>query len=172
MKFDGAPFAAEGVEPTWFIQFLFNYNRVIKYLVESNLHKQKVGPDVAEYTATIPIQDTTDVQVFHNLGVVSSRITTMGRVECCVLRASSTTFTTINCRLISFRLTPGQSGFKSQIQFEDVRQLYVKDTLRFGTQTRVVKYVNGNLVTLESEVNCDNVTVVPLALDTVTVTVI
>lgn len=172
MKFDGAPFAAKGEEPTWFIEFLFNYNRVIKFLVESNLRKQKVGPDVAEYTAVIPIRDVTDVQVFHGLGVDSRRITVLGRVETCLIRASTNSSVTINCRLLSFRIVAGQYGFKTQIQFEDTRQLYPNDTLRFGGQTRTVKYVNGNLVTLESEVNCDNVTVVPLALDTVTVTVI
>jgi hypothetical protein len=172
MRFDGQLYAAKGGEPTWFIEFLASYNRVIRYLVELNSRKFKVGEDVADYSATLPVLDSTDIQINHKLGVLTRRVTANGRVETCVIKDSSPTYVTINCRLISFRLIAGQTGFRNMVIFEDTRQLGTKDTLKFGTQTRNVLYVNGNSVTLDSVVNCDNVTVVPLALDTVSITVI
>lgn len=174
MKFEGQPLKSKSDHPSWFVDFLSNYNLVVRSLLDMTTRKFNGDTDVAVFNRQYTVIDNTEFTIQHDIPYNTRCLSYTGRVECLVIRSSSPGRITAKAKLLRFRFVSSNTNqpYSSELRLEDTTLLQPGDILRFPEGNRAIVFLNDNTVYLDSEVFCDNLTTISLYQDAIVVTVI
>lgn len=149
MIFEGQLYVKNGKEPDWFVSFLSNYDKVLRFLTLFQASRFNMGVDVNMRTGTVLVQHGIETKVAHGLKNQPKTAIVTGRIEAQYIRSLDANFFYITCKLLTTRTTGREDGVPANaVEVEDSTLFRINDTVLIGGYKYQVVNISGNILVL------------------------